>query len=751
MGIGLIGIGLIGIGLWGTGSFAHGQPLHQQISSAEQISAGQKAPASAPASESSSTKLSEVIRPRAKNAKAKQTLACLELIQGQQNLASFSLQKLLKTCEPGEVLNEVLDVALLRWLKIHDFSVQETKLGLKDHKWWPFLWRFSVTSYCREDFYCQNLRGKLLGFSIPESMDLEIQQHVFSLSDYSRRKLFLSGFLGAERSGRFKKFGKDPQFIYWSARAHANAHQWNEAGRRLKSFVKKHQKHPLLPKVYEMMALVAKRLGQREKSPHFLQKAVDATFEQPPHCLFTEEEEWIELSFSRWLIDEKIPNFSSKKLASSKPSRCYRKQKELLQVRQIQSLWNRDQNEKALTKIAKLSPKIKDQEAKAELISIHAGILAEEDKHHNAIQLLASTRSNWMGTEVEADLHANYAWWHYRLENFSDAAKHFKDLRFSSKAEKYRMFALFFRARSLEALGKKSKAKKLFKTLIRINPQNYYALKARHELYKDRQGEKSPLLANYEALERSPDQSIQSARFSLSSWGRKKWLLHIIEKQIQIGEKEIASLLLNRLSLENRGIYEKQTKALAKHLNEWDLLHQYGWEFPLAYSTKVDKASKKLQVDPAFTYSIMRQESRFNPFATSFASARGLLQLTWRTAKKRADEKKINLTDPNQLYVIDTNLVLGISEMAHLKNLYGSNLVAIAAGYNAGTAATSKWMRRHQNESLENFVEMIPYRETRNYVKKVSENYAIYRSLRNESSGEYVNPISRPMFMLPEN
>lgn len=134
-------------------------------------------------------------------------------------------------------------------------------------------------------------------------------------------------------------------------------------------------------------------------------------------------------------------------------------------------------------------------------------------------------------------------------------------------------------------------------------------------------------------------------------------------------------------------------------------------------------------VEPAFAHAIIRQESRFQHDAVSSAGAKGLMQLMPATAaltEKRYKIKRKNLTDPQH------NVRLGSYHLKDLMDKYRGSIILVAAAYNAGSAAVDRWIEdfgdpRSGQVNVIDWVESIPYAETRNYVQRVLENYHCYR------------------------
>ena len=145
------------------------------------------------------------------------------------------------------------------------------------------------------------------------------------------------------------------------------------------------------------------------------------------------------------------------------------------------------------------------------------------------------------------------------------------------------------------------------------------------------------------------------------------------------------------------------------------------------------------KVGLALIYSLARQESEMNPEATSAAGALGLMQLMPATANQMANN--LGLTFDKSRLTNDTsyNLVLGTTYLAGLIKRYNGSLPLALAAYNAGPKNVKRWIRRYgdptKNEIDEvDWIEQLPYPETRNYIQRVLEGTAVYNNLIMESS-----------------
>ena len=147
------------------------------------------------------------------------------------------------------------------------------------------------------------------------------------------------------------------------------------------------------------------------------------------------------------------------------------------------------------------------------------------------------------------------------------------------------------------------------------------------------------------------------------------------------------------------------------------------FKYPRPYKIWVKLASARFKVEEELIYAVMRQESFFDPYAVSSSKALGLMQLLKETADWVSKRFKIpykNLFNPKE------NIILGTAYLSYLLKLWKGNKILAIASYNAGPNRVKNW-KRYEDEFL--FIETIPINETRRYVRKVLENYYIYKSL----------------------
>jgi soluble lytic murein transglycosylase len=152
--------------------------------------------------------------------------------------------------------------------------------------------------------------------------------------------------------------------------------------------------------------------------------------------------------------------------------------------------------------------------------------------------------------------------------------------------------------------------------------------------------------------------------------------------------------------------------------------------YPLPYAAEIRRAALRQGLDPMLVAGLVRQESAFQRDAASRAGAYGLMQLLPTTARKLSGKLRLGYSQA-RLFDPEYNLRLGSAYFAGLQSSYGSEEAALAA-YNAGEDRVALWQAGRSFDEPADFVESIPFTETREYVEIVIRNAAIYRKLYGE-------------------
>ena len=158
-----------------------------------------------------------------------------------------------------------------------------------------------------------------------------------------------------------------------------------------------------------------------------------------------------------------------------------------------------------------------------------------------------------------------------------------------------------------------------------------------------------------------------------------------------------------------------------------------GLVLPRAYYPLHDLAKEELPVPTELALAIARRESEFNPTVESGVGAKGLMQLMPRTAKSVAEELDLEFEVGRLLTDWRYNARLGSAYLARLQSEFGASPILISVGYNAGPSRARSWITafgdpRSAGVDVVDWIEHIPFRETRNYVMRVAESLPVYRA-----------------------
>jgi soluble lytic murein transglycosylase len=154
----------------------------------------------------------------------------------------------------------------------------------------------------------------------------------------------------------------------------------------------------------------------------------------------------------------------------------------------------------------------------------------------------------------------------------------------------------------------------------------------------------------------------------------------------------------------------------------------YRLAYPIIHQDMLLAVAREHRLDPALMAALIRQESSFNPRATSGAGARGLMQVMPSLGQHIARSLDFPTWSPALLYEPDANMQVGAVHLRDLDRQYGE-VVHLLAAYNAGGSRVARWRRKTGAGDPEMFTERIPFDETRDYVRIVQRNRALYAAL----------------------
>ncbi len=292
--------------------------------------------------------------------------------------------------------------------------------------------------------------------------------------------------------------------------------------------------------------------------------------------------------------------------------------------------------------------------------------------------------------------------------------------------------------------GQTSSAARAFRALVATRPYHYYGLQARARLVELRIDEpvSGPPARQFPALSLAPATARAEfkAAMVLARAGRVRdaaWYLRRLLKH-QRHNRGLA-LLATRASAQ-AGDYAAVARLVVTHFAGFlqrpaDGLPADFYElvYPRPFVDAVTRAAGGRNLDPAFMFSLMRQESRFDPDARSLVGALGLFQIMPYTATELGPRSGLgHLSDTdfeNETVLLQppVNTAIAATLAGDLFALFGGTLAPVIASYNAGEERVAIWWESARGLPVDLFVDTIPYSETRRFVREVLANVAGYR------------------------
>jgi len=339
------------------------------------------------------------------------------------------------------------------------------------------------------------------------------------------------------------------------------------------------------------------------------------------------------------------------------------------------------------------------------------------------------------------------------IENWQQLAQTYPDSDLVS-------FGGYWRARALENLNRPAEAKKLL-TSLADGTYDYYRLRARDRLTG--QMPKPVALVLPTAAQLTPEQ--QSAENWLRGWLKTPDTANLsalgnnikTDPAFQRGDELLNLGLRDKALVEMEAVKDKWwDNPLAMYqLAEYFSDHQLGrlsilaaarlialspaknindvpmyvqrLYYPLYFEDVILKEAAALEIDPALVAALIRQESLFEKSAESQAGARGLMQVMPATGDYVAQHSKFGGYTPDLLWQPYLNIKFGAWYISQQLGMFDNNEFAAMAAYNAGPGNVLDWVKTSTDPDI--FVEAIPYRESRTYIRRVYENLAAYRRI----------------------
>ncbi len=312
--------------------------------------------------------------------------------------------------------------------------------------------------------------------------------------------------------------------------------------------------------------------------------------------------------------------------------------------------------------------------------------------------------------------------------------------------------ALYFLGRSSERKNDAASARACYEELIKRFPNSYYAIAARERLNQPILEAATPSSAMCEVLESihwpprpefpsfAPAEAVQ-IRLDRAQLLELTGLHDFAEGELKFGAR-------NDGEQPNVYAYELAKYAAARNAPDQAMrfIKAYApgylympldeapvgfWKFafPIPYRMSIEQQSRQEGLDPFLVAALIRQESEFNVKVISHANAYGLMQLLPSTGRELARHFRVRHYSSAQLLTPDRNIQLGTYYFRNLLNSFGGQVELALASYNAGPGRASLWRTWGPFSEQSEFIETVPFHETRGYIQIVLRNADVYRRL----------------------
>ncbi len=342
---------------------------------------------------------------------------------------------------------------------------------------------------------------------------------------------------------------------------------------------------------------------------------------------------------------------------------------------------------------------------------------------------------------IKTDALWRLGWLHYQQGAWDDAVEAFRLLAATAAGWHWRNRAQYWEARALERMGRADEAQALYGRVSADWPMTYYGqlsgIRLRRPLHAGRDHRASEAVRTMygpasSAVRINPhfQKAMELSRLGL----RREAVEELSAVKAQYGDQPqtLYALAQHMLAVED---YASPIVIAARHFREplkrrriaFDSL-LWRMAYPTGYLPTIRRYADG-RVDPLLVAGLIREESLYDPGALSAVGAMGLMQLMPETANRVA--LRLGLGSPDREDLLDgaMNIRLGVDYVGELLRDYQGNLIRAVAAYNAGPDAVNRWIARFGNRDPDEFVELISYRETRRYVKRVLTSYRIYHIL----------------------
>ena len=344
-------------------------------------------------------------------------------------------------------------------------------------------------------------------------------------------------------------------------------------------------------------------------------------------------------------------------------------------------------------------------------------------------------------SKIKRDALWRLGWLHYQQGAWEDAVEAFDSFAETGPGHHWQNRAHYWKARALERMGWVDEAQTVYGQVAAEWPMTYYGQLSESRLRHPRPAGRQSHENRVDPVMNGPASSafrlnthFQKA-MELSKLGLRREALEellVVKRQYHDQPQTMYALARHMLEL---GDFEAPIAIAKRYFREPLERRRISFDsplwrmaYPMGYMPQIRRYAAS-HVDPFLVAGIIREESLYNPKALSSVGAMGLMQLMPETANRIARRIGLVSVDREDLLQGEVNVRLGVAYVGQLSRDYQGNLIRAVAAYNAGPAAVKRWIAKFGGRDPDEFVELISYRETRLYVKRVLTSYRIYKTL----------------------
>ncbi len=368
-----------------------------------------------------------------------------------------------------------------------------------------------------------------------------------------------------------------------------------------------------------------------------------------------------------------------------------------------------------------------DTSAASSALYLLGDLAADDGRDDDARTFFRRTATTYPSAALGASARFRAAIVAFVKEEFRTAALELDTLALHRPRNSETLSGLYWSGRAWERLGDSATARARWSEVITREPASYYAMLAARRL-------------NHEPWVPSAGiDSVLTDSAMLAALARADLLLQLgMDSEAQLeydwvtseAERSVEATLAAAHAFRQRDLAPRAIRLGNKALSSGAPRDERLYEvlYPLAFKGALTREAERHRLEPALVAALIRQESNFEPRATSRAGARGLMQIMPAVGRQLASAEDYHMWDAELLYQPDVSLELGTTHLAGLMSGYAHVAHALAA-YNAGSSRAKRWLERPGTNDPEVFVERIPFRETRDYVRIILRNRELYRSM----------------------